>query len=138
MKHRSSWSRLGMRDISFRAAAVRSAFLLCIFFPAAQAQYVQQGTKLTGTGASGAGTFQGISVAASSDGNTAVVGGPGDNSNAGAAWIYTRGAGVWNQQGNKLTGGGATAGPSGVGFGYSAAISSDGNTVIVGGPNDSN
>jgi hypothetical protein len=36
----------------------------------------QQGTKLVGTGAVGA--AEGISVALSGDGNTAIVGGPGD------------------------------------------------------------
>ena len=47
----------------------------------------QQGNKLVGTGATGA-AKQGYSVAVSADGNTAVVGGPYDNSKAGAAWVY--------------------------------------------------
>jgi hypothetical protein len=50
---------------------------------------------------------QGRSVALSGDGNTAVVGGPGDNPN-GAAWVFTRSGGIWTQQGNKLVGTGAT------------------------------
>ena len=41
------------------------------------------------------------------DGNTAIVGGPSDNSNIGAAWVYTRSGGVWSQQGPKLVGTGA-------------------------------
>ncbi len=40
-----------------------------------------------GTGAVGDAS-QGISVSLSADGNTAIVGGPGDNNFAGAAWVY--------------------------------------------------
>jgi len=89
----------------------------------------QQGAKLVGTGAVGTAT-QGISVALSADGNTAIVGGSEDNSNVGAAWVWTRSAGVWSQQGAKLVGTGAVGTPE---QGYSVAISADGNTAIVGG-----
>jgi hypothetical protein len=43
----------------------------------------QQGAKLTGGGETGTGDF-GSSVALSNDGNTALVGGPGDDANKGA------------------------------------------------------
>jgi hypothetical protein len=33
---------------------------------------------------------QGLSVALSSDGNTAIVGGSADNSHAGAAWVFVK------------------------------------------------
>jgi Divergent InlB B-repeat domain len=73
------------------------------------------------------------SVALSADGNTAIVGAYGDNSTTGAAWVYARSGGVWNQQGNKLVG----AGAGGASYqGNSAALSGDGNTAIVGGPGD--
>jgi lipocalin len=94
--------------------------------------WTQQGSKLVGSGAAG-NSAQGSSVALSGDGNTAMVGGLFDNSNAGAAWVYTRSNGVWTQQGNKLVGTGA-AGPARQG--QSVALSADGNTAIVGGPND--
>jgi hypothetical protein len=68
--------------------------------PSALAQFAQQGSKLVGMGAVG-NAAQGASVALSADGTTAVVGGYGDNSNAGAAWIYTRSGNAWTQQGNK-------------------------------------
>ena len=130
-----------------------------------------------------------ISVALSADGNTAIVGGANDNSDAGAAWVFTRSGGVWTQQGSKLVGTGAvgarptrpspsrcpptatppswaglatTASPGrrgsitrsggvwtqqgsklvGTGAvgaaqqGISVALSADGNTAIVGGPDD--
>jgi hypothetical protein len=92
----------------------------------------QQGAKLVGTGAVGA-AEQGLSVGVSADGNTAIVGGPGDNSSTGAAWVFTRSGSAWSQQGAKLVGAGAVGGPS---QGFSVAISADGNTAIVGGPND--
>jgi hypothetical protein len=62
----------------------------------ASAQFVQQGNKLVGTGAVGSFVQQGASVALSADGDTAIVGGPYDNSHAGAAWVFTRqGKDLW-------------------------------------------
>jgi lipocalin len=102
-----------------------------------------QGNKLVGTGAvfgpitsgllAGGRSYvnQGRSVALSADGNTAIVGGPSDNQNTGAAWVFTRNGGVWTQQGDKLVGTGKFAGQ-----GFSVALSADGNTAIVGGPDD--
>jgi hypothetical protein len=58
----------------------------------AEAQFTQQGQKLVGTGAVGI-AQQGLSVSLSDDGNTAIVGGPEDNSYVGAAWVYTRSSG---------------------------------------------
>ena len=95
----------------------------------------QQGNKLVGTGAIGS-SKQGYSVSISADGNTAIVGGDGDNSGIGAAWVYTRTAGVWIQQGNKLVGTGAVYGSSGSQQGSTVSISEDGNTAIVGGVQD--
>ena len=89
----------------------------------------QQGSKLVGTDAVGS-AGQGVSVSISSDGNTAIVGGPSDNSSAGAVWVFTRSGGVWSQQGSKLVGTGAVGGGR---QGCSVSISSDGNTAIVGG-----
>jgi hypothetical protein len=94
--------------------------------------WTQQGSKWVGTGAVGH-AVQGASVALSADGNTAIVGGPGDNSVAGAAWVWTRSGGVWTQQGSKLVGNGAVGEAS---QGWSVALSGDGNTAIVGGFSD--
>jgi hypothetical protein len=94
--------------------------------------WAQQGSKLVGIGTIG-GDYQGISVALSADGNTAIVGAPRDTFGTGAAWVYTRSDGVWSQQGSKLVGTGA-AGPAKQGT--SVALSADGNTAVVGGPYD--
>ena len=89
-----------------------------------------QQAKLIGTGYTGAGASQGASVSISADGNTAIVGGPGDNSNQGAVWVFTRSNSVWSQKGNKLVG----AGNSGAAFqGNAVAISGDGNTICAAG-----
>ena len=77
----------------------------------------------------------GFSVALSADGNTALVGGPADNDDAGAAWVYTRSGGTWTQQGAKLVGSGVGGG-AGAEQGYSVALSADGNTALIGGPLD--
>ncbi len=94
--------------------------------------WTQQGSKLVGSGAVGY-ARQGVSVALSADGNTAIVGGLGDNDNTGAAWVWTRSAGVWTQQGGKLVGTGAVGNAT---QGRSVSLSSDGNTAIVGGYSD--
>ena len=95
--------------------------------------WVQQGPKLVGAGAVGS-AGQGYSVALSADGSILAVGGPGDNGNRGAAWVFTRSGTSWGQQGSKLVGAGATAGFASQG--WSVALSADGATLAVGGYND--
>ena len=81
----------------------------------------------------------GTNLALSADGNTAVVGAPYDNSRAGAAWVFTRSAGIWSLQ-QKLTADGdghVGSGEVGAGsFGSSVAMSADGDTVLIAGYND--
>jgi hypothetical protein len=127
--------------------------------------WTQQGEKLTGRDAGGSQEeshcdrergFEfcfvghpagfGTSVALSSDSKTAVIGGPGDNRDDGAAWVFTRKGSTWEQQGEKLTGAGEEnlAEPHathflihfGGRFGTSVALSSAGNTALIGGPQD--
>ena len=106
--------------------------------------WTQQGGKLVGTGAPDALPKQGLSVALSTDGNTAIVGGPGlvfpspsdpggGSPGTGAAWVFTRSAGGWTQQGGKLAGTGAVGLAS---QGSSVTLSGDGNTALVGGLSD--
>lgn len=73
-------------------------------------------------------------MSVSGDGNTAIVGGPDDNHVTGAAWVFTRSGGAWNQQGTKLVGTGAV----GTAAQGRSAVSADGDTVIVGGFEDNN
>ena len=94
--------------------------------------WTQEGTKLVGTGAVGA-AWQGHSVALSADGATALVGGPADDANTGAAWVFIRTGGSWTQQGTKLVGTGAVGGAQ---QSWSVALSADGATALVGGPAD--
>ena len=95
--------------------------------------WTQQGLKLTASDETGNGIF-GTSVALSSDGTTAIIGGPNDNGNIGAAWIFTRSGSTWTQQGLKLT----PSDESGNGtFGNAVALSSNGNTAMIGGASDS-
>ena len=101
-------------------------------FPVRIDPLFQNGTKLTGSGAIGTPGF-GASVAFSADGATALIGGPYDNNNAGAAWVFTRSGAAWTQQGPKLTASDETGNGY---FGLSVALSSDGNTALIGGSND--
>jgi hypothetical protein len=116
-----------------RSCLIGAAFTLLgsvLPFHAALADYIQQGQKLTAGSATGL-AQQGYSVALSADGNTAIVGGPVDNANTGAAFVFTRANGVWSLQGSKLVG------LDGAGNqGWAVALSADGNTAILGGPND--
>src|SRR5215208_4648756 len=100
--------------------------------PSGRLSLIQQGQKLTGGGAAGAGRF-GTSVALSADGDTALVGGPDDDGLRGAVWTFTRSGTTWSQQGGKLTGGGETGNGR---FGTSVALSPDGKTALVGGHED--
>ena len=99
-----------------------------------QGKWIEQGPELIGTGAVGS-SQQGRSVALSADGNTALVGGSGDQANAGAVWVFTRSQGVWSQQGQKLVPHDAQGASR---FGNSVALSSDGTTAVIGGPFDAN
>ncbi len=81
--------------------------------------WTQEGSKLV-AGDSGAGSLQGLSVALSTDGNTAIVGGNG------AAWVWVRTGGVWAQQGPALVVTGVAA----------VAVSGDGATALIGAASD--
>jgi hypothetical protein len=125
---RPNWASAIARAV---ASVLVFAALVCAARPAS-AQFTQQGPKLVGSGPIGA-AEQGISVALSADGSTAILGGPGDNSDAGAAWVFGQSGGVWIQQGSKQVGGGAVGAAL---QGTSVALSADGTTAIVGGPSD--
>ena len=99
--------------------------------------WTQQGSKLVGSNVSGGFSYQGYACALSADGNTALVGGLADSGNVGAAWVFVRNGSVWTQQGNKLVGTGAVDVASPAEQGKSVALSVDGNTALIGGPNDS-
>ena len=102
----------------------------------ATTQFLQQGGKLVGSGSVGQ-ALQGHAVALSGDGHTAIVGAPFDDAGQGAAWIWSRTGESWSQVGAKLVGAGAV-GPMGprANQGTAVAISADGNTAVVGGPDD--
>jgi hypothetical protein len=88
------WQKQPLAVVHVVAVAIGT--LVCVWGPAA-AQFAEQGNKLVGNGAIGTAN-QGYSVALSSDGNTAIMGGPYDNSEIGAAWVFTRSNGFWAQQ----------------------------------------
>jgi hypothetical protein len=99
--------------------------------------WTQQGPKLTASDETGDGGF-GWGVALSSDGNIALIGGPGDNSitgrgSVGAAWVFDRSGSTWTQQGSKLVPSDETPGSC---AGQSVALSADANTALIGGPCD--
>jgi hypothetical protein len=104
--------------------------------------WAQQGPPLTSgtpgpTGELGQpfGAF-GSGVSLSSEGSTALVGGPGEGIFAGAAWVFKRTGGTWSQPGVKLTPNSGEETGNGY-FGYGVALSSGGNTALIGAPEDS-
>jgi FG-GAP repeat len=111
----------GTQDNSNPGGALGAAWV----FTRSGGVWTQQGSKLVGTGAQANDVEQGFSVALSVDGNTAIVGGPGDRGQNGAVWVFTRSNGVWTQQGSKLIGTGAV-GPQPAAQGSSVALSADG------------
>jgi len=94
--------------------------------------WLQQGPRLLASDALG-NSEQGVSVSLSADGNTALIGGDRDNYVTGAAWVWTRTAGLWQQQSKLVASEGGNAQQ-----GFSVCLSADGNTAAVGGPNDDN
>jgi hypothetical protein len=88
-------------------------------------------TKLTASDGAASDQF-GVSVAVSADGNTIVVGSGGDdvgaNANQGSAYVYRWNGSAWGFQ-TKLT---AFDGAANDGFGWSVAVSADGNTLAIG------
>src|ERR1043165_4534157 len=93
--------------------------------------WTQQGPKLVASDAVNGkyGSYQGAAVALSADGNTAIIGGPEDDTQIGAAWIWTRSGETWTQQGPKLVGSPVPGLPA---QGNAVALSADGNTAIIG------
>jgi len=91
-----------------------------------------QQAKLTASDGGARGDDFGGSVALSSDGNTAIAGARyayvGGNANQGAAYVFTRSGSFWSQQAKLI----ASDGGANDSFGYSVALSSDGNTAIAG------
>jgi hypothetical protein len=92
-------------------------------YPVRVDPFVQVGEPLFGAG---------YSVALSEDGNTAIVGDPGAPfvPGSGRALVYTRSAGTWDPAATELSGGAESENT----FGYSVALSADGDTAMVGGP----
>ena len=109
----------GSQRLALRVDTVGAAW------PVTVDPFVQQ-AKLNGV--------QGMSVALSSDGNTALVGAPleqvGANGYQGAAYVFTRSGGIWSQQARITDANGATADN----LGYAVSLSSDGNTALIGIP----
>lgn len=96
------------------------------------AALIEQGSKLSGAGEIGKGSF-GYAVALSGDGSTAIVGAPQDKNSTGAVWVFVRSGSTWVPQGSKIT----ATGEVGHGyFGVSVALCDDGNTALVGSPKD--
>ncbi len=93
--------------------------------------WTQQGPKLTGGSEEvGEGVFGCCALALSADGSTALIGGPDDNGEAGAAWVFTRSESTWTRQGPKLIGGSEEVGQGH--FGFSVALTGDGDTALIG------
>jgi hypothetical protein len=124
---------LRMSSLCLSLFGLNIVLIISVTSTLAHAQFVQ-GTKLSGSAESGAMTL-GFSISLSADGNTAVVGSPDGTLplfQPGLALIYTRSLGVWSQEA-QLSG---WTNSSNAQEGDAVAISSDGTTVILGGPGE--
>jgi hypothetical protein len=96
-------------------------------------KWEQQGEPLQGEDAgTSEADLEGAGVALSENGDTALLGGPGDDVYRGAAWAFVRSGSTWSEQ-EKLEATGAVV-PSKEGAGV--ALSADGYTALVGAPGD--
>ncbi len=119
-----------MVAVVFMVVALFSPTVASASPPIAMSDGDMQQLKLVANGGEW-GDRAGWSVA--TDGTTAVVGAPNaevEGVVTGAVWVYTRGGGAWVQQARLVAGDGAAED----GFGWSVAV--DGDTVIVGSPDD--
>jgi len=101
--------------------------------------WTQHAPKLTGV----PGSYFGYSVALSSTGEVALVGGPRDHGKEGAVWEFVESGGEWVSAGSKLIGTEAAETQSETSeeieegaFGRSIALSGDGNQALIGAPRD--
>jgi IPT/TIG domain/FG-GAP repeat len=94
--------------------------------------WIQQGHKFTGGEEVGPGEF-GYAIGLSADGQTALIGGPRDNSHAGAVWLFQRSSETWAQAQEKGTGAEET---NAGWFGGSVALSAGGQNALIGGSRD--
>jgi len=135
------------------ASAARSSAGAAWVFTRQQSTNWGKAEELTGGSESSEGHF-GLSVALSENGDMALIGGPtvagvtwnagvaAPTVNAGAAWVFTRPSASQSfiQSGVKLTVHGEHEDEHEIGegrFGYSVALSGDGNTALVGARGDS-
>jgi FG-GAP repeat/IPT/TIG domain len=127
----------GPQDNSCSGCAHASAGAVWVFTRPGST-WTQQGEKLTASGSAANGHF-GESVALSGDGNTAVIGAPGNGRvhpiETGAAFVFTRSGSTWTQQRRLVPSGPrwseeVEAGPPE--FGSTVALSSSGRTALVG------
>src|SRR6185369_13040648 len=104
---------------------LESVIALLKAYGLAASSWIQQGSKLVGTGNTGS-SRQGTSVSLSGD--TLAVGSYNDNGGMGAVWIFVRSGSTWTQQGSTLVGSDISANAQ---FGYSVCLRGD--TLAVGG-----
>lgn len=93
----------------------------------------QQGSKLVGSGATGSAS-QGQAVAINAAGTVLAVGGPSDDTNFGATWVWSFNGTAWTQVGNKLVGTGSTGNTNNQGT--SVALNANGTVLAVGAPSE--
>lgn len=91
-----------------------------------------QSGLLLGTGNVGAAS-QGQALAMNSAGDRLVIGGPTDDSNIGAVWVFDRINGAWTQVGEKLVADDLTGGAL---FGSFVDIADEANYIVIGSPAD--
>ena len=93
--------------------------------------WTQQGSKLVPNNETNQEGEFGQSVALSENGTIALIGGPGEQ-NVGAAWVFTNPGSGWTQSAKLLPNNETGLGT----FGWSVALSGDGTTALIGGPDD--
>jgi len=86
-----------------------------------------------GEGVEGGESESSTSVALSLNGDTALVGAPADDGGVGSVSVFTRSGSTWIPAGPPLAGNGEIGQGE---FGWSVAVSADGDVALVGGPSD--
>ncbi len=115
---------IGAPNNDIGATATDAGHTVVYAWDADSTDWVQRGTDIDGA----AGDDSGTSVSVSADGTSVLVGSPGNNSDAGSANLYAWDGAAWTVSAPTRVG---TAGDA---AGTAVSLSSDGNTVVVGLP----
>jgi hypothetical protein len=119
-----------------RSALYATCVVIAANLSLAYGQFFQEGGPIAGD-ATTTGSWTNA-VALSADGSTAALGFSDANNGVGAVWVFTHSSTGWSQQAGPLAPNDASPSDGVLDFGAAVSLSSNGDTLLITGPADSN